>query len=188
MRIVSGKHKGRRLNGPAGMVIRPTSDRAREAMFNILSHGDYAGPDGPMPQGLAVLDVFAGTGALGLEALSRGAASVCFLEQDRVAARAIRETARDMDEADQVSVLIRDAIRPGQARDSFDLVLMDAPYRTGRSSPSLRALADLGWLRAGAICCIELAKKEPFEAGTSFTVLDKRTYGAARIVFLCWDN
>jgi 16S rRNA (guanine966-N2)-methyltransferase len=65
---------------------------------------------------------------------------------------------------------------------------MDAPYRTGRSEPSLRALADLGWLRAGAICCIELAKKEPFEAGTSFTVLDKRTYGAARIVFLCWDN
>ena len=68
MRIVGGKHRGRRLNGPAGMDIRPTSDRAREALFNILSHGDYAGPDGAMPENMSVIDVFAGTGALGLEA------------------------------------------------------------------------------------------------------------------------
>ncbi len=188
MRIVGGKHRGRRLSGPVGMDIRPTSDRAREALFNILSHGDYAGPDGAMPQGQTVLDVFAGTGALGLEALSRGAASVCFLEQNRAAARAIQNTARDMDEADQVNVLTRDATQPGQARDSFDLVLMDAPYRTEQSEPSLRALADLGWLRKGTICCIELAKKEAFKAGPNFAVLDERTYGAARIVFLRWEG
>ncbi|MBT3373421.1 MAG: 16S rRNA (guanine(966)-N(2))-methyltransferase RsmD [Rhodospirillaceae bacterium] len=188
MRIVGGKHRGRRLNGPAGMDIRPTSDRAREALFNILSHGDYAGPDGAMPENMSVIDVFAGTGALGLEALSRGAATICFMEQNRTAARAIQDTAREMDAADQVNVLTRDATRPGQARDSFDLVLMDAPYRTGQSEPSLRALADLGWLHEGTICCIELAKKEAFEAGADFSVLDERTYGAARIVLLRWDG
>jgi 16S rRNA (guanine966-N2)-methyltransferase len=170
------------------MDIRPTSDRAREALFNILSHGDYDGPDGPMPRDMSVLDVFAGTGALGLEALSRGAATVCFMEQNRAAAREIQDTARDMGEIDQVTVLTRDATRPGQARASFDLVLMDAPYRTGQSEPSLRALAGFGWLHQGSICCIELAKKEPFEAGEDLTVLDERTYGAARIVFLRWDG
>lgn len=184
MRIVGGKFKGRRLSGPAGLDIRPTSDRAREALFNILSHGDHAGPDGPMPRGMAVLDVFAGTGALGLEALSRGAASVCFMEKDRAAARAIQSTVDEIGESTRAHILTRDATQPGPARNGFDLVLMDAPYHTGQSEPSLAALADLGWLNQGAICCIELAKKEDFDAGPGFTQLDERTYGAARIVIL----
>ena len=125
MRIVGGKHLGRRLESPAGMDIRPTSDRAREALFNILSHGKYAGEDGAAPLGQSVLDVFAGTGAMGLEALSRGAASVCFIEQNRTAARQIMVMAKDMGEADAVNVITRDATKPGPARENFDLVLMD---------------------------------------------------------------
>jgi 16S rRNA (guanine966-N2)-methyltransferase len=188
MRIVGGKHKGRRLTGPADLDIRPTSDRAREALFNILSHGNYAGPNGPMPRDRTVLDVFAGTGALGLEALSRGAASVCFIERNKAAARLILDTAKAMGEAARVKVLTRDATRPGRAQSSFDLVLMDAPYRAGQSEPSLNALAELGWLHEGGICCIELANAEDFQPGPSFTKLDERQYGAARVVILRWDN
>lgn len=174
--------------GPEGLDIRPTSDRAREALFNILAHGDYAGPNGPLPQDGAVLDVFAGTGALGLEALSRGAASVCFMERNKAAARQIRETAAAMGEAARINVLTRDATRPGPARGEFDLVLMDAPYRSGQSEPSLATLAAQGWLREGCICCVELAKDETFEAGSSFMLLDERRYGAARIVILRWEG
>ncbi len=188
MRIVAGKHKGRRLTGPAGLDIRPTSDRARQALFNILSHGDYATPNGPMPRAITVLDVFAGTGALGLEALSRGAKSVCFIERNKVAARRIGETAKAMGEADRVKVLTRDAAQPGKAHASFDLVLMDAPYGTEQSEPSLAALAELGWLHEGSICCVELARKEAFQAGPALTLLDERQYGAARIVILRWGQ
>ncbi len=182
MRIVGGAHKGRRLTSPKGLDIRPTSDRAREALFNILSHGDYDG----LPEDRAVLDVFAGTGALGLEALSRGAGQVCFIEQNKAAARQIQYTADDMGEGARIQVLTRDATRPGPAPNSFDLVLMDAPYRMGLSETSLAALADLGWLAKHCVCCVELAKVEQFQAGTAFTVLDERTYGAARIVILRW--
>ncbi len=192
VRIVAGKHKGRRLTVPGELDIRPTSDRARQALFNILSHGDYAGPDGPMPRGRAVLDVFAGTGALGLEALSRGAASVCFIERERAAARLIEATAEAMGEAAQVKVLTRDATKPGHPPTSppahFDLVLLDAPYRTGQSVPALGALAELGWLGTGAICCVELAKQEDFQPGPAFTLLDERHYGAARLIILRWDD
>ncbi|MDA1099738.1 MAG: 16S rRNA (guanine(966)-N(2))-methyltransferase RsmD [Proteobacteria bacterium] len=188
MRIIAGKHRGRRLTGPADLDIRPTSDRAREALFNILSHGDYATPNGPLPQDTAVLDVFAGTGALGFEALSRGAASVCFIERNKAAARLILETAKAMGETARVRVLTRDATQPGHTKDGFHLVLLDAPYRTGQSEPSLNALAKMGWLRDGGICCIELAKQEDFRPGPSFTKLDERHYGAARIVILRWDS
>ncbi len=188
MRIVGGKHKGRRLTAPPGLDIRPTTDRAREALFNILGHGDYAGPNGPCPRACAVLDVFAGTGALGLEALSRGAASVCFIERDKAAARHIQQTAAALGEEDRVTVLTRDGTAPGQAPARFDLVLMDAPYRTGQSEPSLIALAAQGWLRQGAVCCVELGKNEAFQAAPGFSLLDERRYGAARIVILRWDG
>ena len=184
MRIVGGTHRGRRLASPKGLDIRPTSDRAREALFNILAHGDYGG----LPDGGAVLDVFAGTGALGLEALSRGAARVCFIERDKAAAGQILDTAAAMGEAEQIQVLTRDATRPGPAPAGFDLVLMDAPYRMGHSEPSLAALAKSGWLVKNCICCVELAKTERFQAGADFTLLDERTYGAARIVILRWKG
>ena len=182
MRIVGGVHRGRRLTSPRGLDIRPTSDRAREALFNILAHGDY----GNLPEDRSVLDVFAGTGALGLEALSRGAAHVSFIEQNKSAARQISDMAMDMGEGAKVRVLTRDATRPGSSHQKFDLVLMDAPYRMGQSEPSLGALSELGWLAEGSICCIELAKNEHFQASAEFTHLDERTYGAARIVILRW--
>ena len=185
MRIVGGKHRGRRLSAPDGMDgldIRPTWDRAREALFNILSHGDYDGLPANCPMDYQVLDAFAGTGALGLEALSRGAAGVCFIEQNKTAARRIQEMADDVGE--EVTILNRDATQPGRAPNSFALLLMDAPYRTGQSEPSLLALAEGGWLAPGALIIWERGASEPPPTVTGFQELDARDYGAARVHFL----
>ncbi|MDP6346415.1 MAG: 16S rRNA (guanine(966)-N(2))-methyltransferase RsmD [Alphaproteobacteria bacterium] len=186
MRIVGGKHKGRRLIAPAGRDTRPSTDRTREALFNILSHGDFAGPQGPAPRGMAVLDVFAGSGALGLEALSRGAARVTFIERGAGAIRAIEDNLAQLDDTGQADILPIDARRPGPAPARFDLVLMDPPYRAGLAEPCLTVLARDGWLAPAALAVVELAAKEAFEPPNGFDRLDRRRYGAAALVFLRW--
>lgn len=183
MRIAGGRYKGRRLEAPAGRQIRPTSDRARQALFNLLAHGPYGEPAEPMPQGRAVLDVFAGTGALGLEALSRGAGHVAFIESSPEALRLIRHNAGFADPAD-VAIRPLDATRPGPAPRTFDLVLMDPPYRSGLAAPTLAALAAQGWLAPEAVVVVELGKGESLEAPEGFTVVDERRYGAARLFIL----
>ena len=184
MRIVGGRHRGRRLASPKSLSIRPTSDRARESLFNIIAQKNY----GSLPKGKTVLDVFAGTGALGFEALSRGAREVHFMERSGSAAQIIQQTACDLDETSKINLLICDAIQPGLATQSFDLVLMDAPYMSGQSEPCLQALAEGGWLGEKCICCVELAKKESFQASNGFTILEQRNYGAASIVILRWNG
>ncbi len=184
MRIVGGRHRGRLLASPKSLSIRPTSDRARESLFNIIAHKNYES----LPKGKTVLDVFAGTGALGFEALSRGAREVHFIEWSKSATKIIQQTACDLDETSKIKLLICDATQPGPATQFFDLVLMDAPYMSGQSEPCLQALAEGGWLGKKCICCVELAKKEPFQASTGFTILDQRNYGAASIVILRWNG
>jgi 16S rRNA (guanine966-N2)-methyltransferase len=150
-----------------------------------LAHADFAGG---APEEMAVLDVFAGCGVLGLEALSRGAAQVTFIEQAAVAVRAIEQNIATLGEAARTSVLRRDATRPGPvpANGPFDLLLMDAPYRAGLSEPALAALAAGGWLADGALVVVELAAKEPLDLPEGFAELDARSYGAARVVFATW--
>ena len=184
MRIVGGRHRGRRLTSPKSLSIRPTSDRARESLFSIIAHKNFES----LPKGKTVLDVFAGTGALGFEALSRGAREVHFIEWSKSATKIIQQTACDLDETSKIKLLICDAIQPGLATQSFELVLMDAPYMSGQSEPCLQALAEGGWLGEKCICCIELAKKEPYQASNGFTILDQRNYGAASIVILRWNG
>lgn len=184
MRIVGGRHRGRRLATPEGRDIRPTADRAREALFNLLAHGPYAGDAGPMPMGVDVLDAFAGTGALGFEALSRGAGHVSFLEQDAAAVRLIKQNAAALDETAHVSVLRRDAVHPGPAPRPHGLALLDAPYRGGLTAPALTALAADGWLAADAVVVVELGKNEALAPPADFTPVDDRRYGAARMVLL----
>jgi 16S rRNA (guanine966-N2)-methyltransferase len=137
---------------------------------------------------MAVLDAFAGSGALGLEALSRGAAQVTFVEQSAAAVRTIEQNVATIGEAAHATVLRRDATRPGPvpANGPFDLVLMDAPYRAGLSEPALAALAEGGWLADGALVVVELAAKEPLDLPAGFEELDMRSYGAARVVFARW--
>lgn len=179
MRIVGGRFRGRRLETPRGGEIRPTSDRARQALFNLLAHGPYGGPGGPMPVGRAVLDVFAGTGALGLEALSRGARHVQFIESDREARRLVRRNAAALADEAEVTVSALDATRPGPAPRAYDLILMDPPYGSGLAASALKALLAEGWLARDAVVVVELGKAEDFEVPAGFDLVDQRRYGAA---------
>jgi 16S rRNA (guanine966-N2)-methyltransferase len=184
VRIVAGKHRGRKLAAPAGGGVRPTSDRAREALFNILGHGDFAAADGPAWQGVVALDAFAGTGAVGLEALSRGAAEAYFIENRRDPLDALRRNIDALGETARAHVRAADATRPPPAPKPARLAFLDPPYRSALGPPALVALAASGWLAPGALAVLEIAAKEGFEPPAGFTLLDERRYGAARLVFL----
>lgn len=183
MRIVGGKYRAKRLAAPKDESIRPTSDRARQALFNILAHGRHGlGADGM--DGIAVLDVFAGTGALGLEALSRGAGMVSFIDVEFPACRLIKRNAAALGAAEEVDIQRRDALDPGPAPRGHALIFLDPPYGEGLGPAALTALAREGWLAPGALCILELARKESFEPPDGFELLDRRNYGAAAIAFL----
>jgi len=183
MRIVGGRHRGRRLVAPSGDTVRPTSDRAREALFNILSHGRFAAAGLPFA-GQPVLDGFAGTGALGLEALSRGASAVVFIETEREALAALRRNIATLGEEDSAHVMTGDATRPPRAPMRCALAFLDPPYRSGLAAPALAALAAAGWLSEDALAVAEVAAREPLPVPDGFSLVDERVYGAARLVFL----
>ena len=147
MRIVGGMFRGRRLATPRGRSIRPTSDRVREALFDVLQHGLQSIRRGSWPRDAHVLDVFAGTGALGLEALSRGASHVTFIEKDSAACLVIERNARTLRATEQVTLLRRNALRPAAPPSGApvaDILLMDPPYRSDLAAPALKALRARG--------------------------------------------
>ena len=181
MRIVAGRHRGRRLEAPEGLAVRPTSDRTREALFNILESGRGGWP---ALNGARVLDAFAGTGALGLEALSRGAREVVFMESLAAARAALGHNIEALDEADRTEVLGADVLRPPRAGSPAAIVLMDPPYGQGLAGPAIEALRDSGWIGGDSLVVVELLAGEAFEAPAGFTVADQRKYGKARLVFL----
>jgi len=179
MRIVAGRHRGRVLMTPGGQNTRPTSDRAREALFNIIDHGE------PRLVGERVLDAFAGSGALGFEALSRGAGHATFLENDGQAFAVIYANAKKLEVDGQVSVLRADAANPPKAPAPCRFVFIDPPYKSGLARPTLTALQDQGWIAPFALVVVEVAAGEPFVSPIEvLTIVDERTYGAARLVFL----
>jgi 16S rRNA (guanine966-N2)-methyltransferase len=186
MRIIGGRFRGRRLAapGPAGggrAHLRPTSDRVREALFNLLAHGDYGMP--PLPEGRRVLDLFAGTGALGLEALSRGAARAVFVD-DLAAARAlIRQNVEALGLSGQTKIWRRDATRLGPCRgEPFDLIFLDPPYRSGLAAAALNAAREGGWLAPEAVIVVELAAEEEQPALDWLTLADRRRYGDTQVL------
>ncbi len=183
LRIVGGVHRGRRLIAPPGEAVRPTSDRAREALFNILSHGNFAAAGLPFA-GRPVLDAFAGTGAFGLEALSRGASAAAFVEDGREALAALRRNVAALGEEERAYVAAGDATRPPRAALVCAIAFLDPPYHSGLAAPALAALGAAGWLAADALAIVEVAAREEFSAPAGFAVIDERVYGAARLVFL----
>jgi 16S rRNA (guanine966-N2)-methyltransferase len=186
MRIVAGKHRGRVLAAPKGRDTRPTAARAREALFNILAHGDF-GDSSPL-DGAIVLDAFAGTGAFAFEALSRGAASATLLDTDRAALAAAKANAQALKEQDAVTILSRDATKPGAAPRAHTLVFLDPPYGKGLVEAALAALAAGGWIGSGALVIAEIGAKEDVAPPDGFTAVDTRAYGAAKFVLMRWRD
>ena len=184
MRIVAGSLKGRAIVAPEGQGTRPTSDRARQAVFNVLEHAAWA--DGL--QGARVMDVYAGSGALGFEAISRGAAFALFVETDDEARGAIRENADAYGVMGRTRVHRRSAtdlgVRPGSDGEAFDLAFLDPPYRKGLGEQTLARLLEGNWLKPGAVVVFERGSDEPEIDTPGYERLDARDYGAARVLFL----
>ncbi|HEX4183255.1 MAG TPA: 16S rRNA (guanine(966)-N(2))-methyltransferase RsmD [Caulobacteraceae bacterium] len=188
MRIVGGAYRGRTLIAPPGQGTRPTADRTREAVFNVLEHASWS----PGLEALRVIDLFAGSGALGLEALSRGAAFCLFVETDAAARGAIRDNVEALGARGELfgrtRIHRRDATdlgqRPGSDGPPFDLALLDPPYGCGLGERAVQGLAGGGWLSPQAVIVFERGSDEPDPHVEGFVTLDSRRYGAARVVFL----
>jgi len=183
MRIVAGKFKGRALAAPPGRDTRPTSDRAREAVFNILEHAEWS----PGLEGRRVLDLFAGAGGLGLEAMSRGAAFALFVEIDAGARGAIRDNIEALGLFGTTRIHRRDAtdlgVKPAGLGEPFDLVFCDPPYGKGLGQRALAKLHDGAWITNDALIVFECGADETPET-PGFVTLDAREYGAAKVLFL----
>ena len=181
MRVVAGRLRGRNITAPKSQGIRPTADRLRESLFNILAHG-Y---DDPIT-GARVLDLFAGTGALGIEALSRGAAFTLFVDDGAEARALLRENVETLGLGGTSKVYRRDATRLGPAHPMppFGLVFADPPYRLGLGDKALASAREGGWLMANALVVIEEATDAKFVAPEGFEEIERRQYDDTEFVFL----
>lgn len=184
MRIVGGKFKGRTIRTPEGRETRPTSDRARESIFNILAHAEWA----PTLEDARVIDAFAGSGALGLEAMSRGASFCLFVETDAAARGCIRDNVEALQLFGNTRIHRRSATdlgaKPAGLGEPFDLVFMDPPYGQGLVPLALEQLINGQWLTGDALVVAELGSHEPKLEAPGWRILDERIYGAARVSFL----
>jgi len=177
LRIIAGQWRGRKLVAPEGDTTRPTADRTRETLFSMLQSrlGSF--------EGLAVADLFAGSGALGLEALSRGAATCLFVEQDPVAIRAIRGNLANLKAQGQADVRASSVLSLGPAKAALDLVFLDSPYHTGAGAVALDKLARLGWVGPASWISLETAADEEPRLRGFDAVADRRV-GKARLTLL----
>ena len=175
MRIIAGAWRGRNIVAPKGDATRPTADRTREALFSMLTSrlGDF--------EGLSVADLFAGSGALGLEALSRGAESCLFVEHDKPALDSLRANIAKL--GAKADVRAQSVLTLGPATKPYDLILLDPPYGTGAGVVALERLMRLGWIGPATWISLETAAKEPVVIG-GFAVDAERTHGKARITLL----
>ncbi|TAM98317.1 MAG: 16S rRNA (guanine(966)-N(2))-methyltransferase RsmD [Rhizobiaceae bacterium] len=181
MRIVGGEFRGRTLVTPHSQSIRPTSDRTREAVFNVIAH---AFPD--RMEGARVLDLFSGTGALGIEALSRGGAFCLFIEESAEGRALIRENIEALGLQGCTKLFRRDATRLGMVgtMQPFSLLFADPPYGKGLGERALQSALDGEWLTGDALCIVEETADAGFAAGAGFDLIDERRYGDTAIRFL----
>lgn len=177
MRIIAGEWRGRKLTAPKGDSTRPTADRTRETLFSMLASrlGSF--------EGLSVLDLFAGSGALGLEALSRGAAQCQFVEQDKAALDAIRANITALGARERTSITGGSVMSLGPARQQFDLILADPPYATGAGEVALDRLLRLGWIGPASWIALETSAKETVEI-KGLSIEAERKVGKARLTLL----
>ena len=184
MRITAGKFKARTLVAPGDARVRPTSDKVRQAIFNILEHRDFGFGFGL--EGARVVDLFAGTGAMGLEALSRGARYCLFVDDSAVSRALIRQNVEALGLTGATKIWRRDAgaLGPLDTLAPFDLAFLDPPYRRGLLGPALAGLHAGGWLVAPALAVVELAEEDDLPSTEGYEVLDDRVYGDTRVAIL----
>lgn len=186
MRIVGGSHRGRPILAPPSRDTRPTIDRVRESLFNMLLHSPVllGGDSRPRVDGGIVIDAFAGSGALAFEALSRGAQHAYLFETDAVARRVILRNASELGFGSQITLRGNDACQPGKPSAAADLVFLDPPYRSDLGSRALVALEQNGWLKPDALVVVETDAKGSFPAPAGFRILEERPQGPAKLTFL----
>lgn len=180
MRVVGGKFKGRGLKAPSSSIVRPTSDRLRETIFNILAHGyDDA------CAGARVIDLFAGTGALGIEALSRGAVGGLFVDDSSEGRALLRANLETLGLSGIARIMRRDATKLGAMppQDQFTLAFLDPPYGRDLAPRALQALRDGAWLADGALCIVEEEAEAEVPLPQGFTLLDRRENGDTQVIF-----
>lgn len=178
IRIIAGKHRSRQLQLPETEGIRPTTDKVREALFSMLTHrlGTF--------EGVWVCDAFCGTGAYGLEAISRGAERTFFLDQDRTALTLAKRNAESLRELAKCGFVQTDVSRPPHAPKPCHLLLLDPPYHKGLAESGLAALTAQGWAEKAALAAVEVARDEAFTAPPGWTILTDRNHGPARLIVL----
>ena len=182
MRVVAGNHRGRALATPKDEAIRPTSDRVRESVFNILAHGI----DNFVLDGARVIDLFAGTGALGIEAISRGAGYCLFVEEAPEARALIRTNVEALGLTGVTRIFRRDAtdIGPCGNMEPYAVAFLDPPYGKGLAERALASARDGGWLTPGALAVVEEAVDSKFTPPDGFEEIERRDYGDTQLVFL----
>lgn len=181
MRIIAGQYRGKKLFTPDGKNVRPTSERAREAVFNILNSHldcDY--------DSIRLADIFAGTGAFGLEAISRGAAMVTLVDKDTTLVA--KNAKMFIKEQSKIKIIKTDALNLPHISDKFNMVFMDAPYAKGLTEEVLKQLTQKDWLMENSLCIVEIKKDEHIDIPEEYKVLDERIYGLAKILFLDYKN
>ena len=182
MHIIGGEKRGTKLAACTSPAVRPTAIRTREALFNILQGGRYA----VSVDGALLIDLFAGTGAIGLEALSRGAEICVFVEQDRDALQTLNTNIARLGMQDRAVVLAQDACRlSGWSSAPADFIFADPPYNSDLAGPALSRLADMKAITQQTLIVVETRKTEACSLGPLFTQTDSRTYGIARLNFFC---
>jgi 16S rRNA (guanine966-N2)-methyltransferase len=184
VRIITGAWRGRSIEVPAGLTVRPTADRVREALFNRLAHA-FA-DTGFQLAGAEIVDIFAGTGALGLEALSRGAAQCTFIDRNPESIALLKRNVAKLGAEDRAVVMNADGAHLPRAAAPCDLAFLDPPYGEGLVIPALQGLDRQGWLKPGGLVAVETDAGEPEPTAENFTLVDRRAYGRVAVSFLSY--
>ncbi len=188
LKIIAGKHRGKNIETKKNAAIRQTGGRTRGAIFNILLHGQFSGHDNSPLIDKSVIDLFCGTGALGLEALSRGAKHVTFVDESAESIALANVNVTKMKEQENALVLRSDSTSLPRARRTCSLAFLDPPYNSGLAVKSLASLNRQGWLEPGAIAVVEISARETLIPPEKYSVFDERKYGNTKIVLLRYEG
>lgn len=180
MRIISGRQRATKLSSPEGETTRPTSDRARESLFSILSSGKW---QDILKQG-RIADIYAGTGSFGLEALSRGASFCSFIETDKNALDCLRQNIENCHQRINTRVVTQSALHPAKATLPYDVVFIDPPYGKDLSGQTLDVLVQANWIDHDSLIIVQMHPKEDLDLADTYRGIDERRYGAGKFLFL----